>query len=614
MEKGKIFAALLLCSSLCALSGQSAARGLAIREIKGNEGKRWAICIGINDYYDDKISKLKKARNDAKALGAVLKDNGQFDYVFVMTDDLEPRDPLFPNKFNIEQKVRSVVEFAGEKDLVVFSFSGHGISDTKGEGYLVGVDSRIDDKFATSVRVSDIVARLSKQKIAKTLLLLDACREEMQEGKGLSNEGLREARYENAEVAATFYATKSGMFSYEDKESDYGVFSRFVVEGLLGKADGNGDKVVTFNELEAFVQDRVTDWSINNGRSQKPYTRIYGERYGDLALSSYDRIRAAPQIAGLAGKGAAAIPEAAAAPARKAWEALQIPGKPTGEQGTLVGGKVYYVGGVLVENGKVDWNKSINSFNLETKVYSPVRDLDFAAAGISVAGYGGKVYFSGGMKGLSPIDKFQVFDPASGSVTPLPKLSSGRIGHSMVAAGDKIYFIGGYLGLSNRAIADLEIFDLSKKAWTRGKSMAYRRSSQTAIALEGKIYVFGGANQKSEPLNSIEIYDIASDSWQVSSAVLPVPIGSMGAVAIDGLVYLIGGWLGRDKSGMLLSNKLYAFHPGSSRIVEFKEKAPSPITTAACVEYKGKVLLLGGSDANSKPVSQVLIFDPGATE
>ena len=44
-------------------------KGLKI--IKTQTGKRWAICIGINNYIDQNLNKLKKSANDALGLAKV---------------------------------------------------------------------------------------------------------------------------------------------------------------------------------------------------------------------------------------------------------------------------------------------------------------------------------------------------------------------------------------------------------------------------------------------------------------------------------------------------------------------------------------------------------------
>ena len=67
------------------LCAQEGARGLVVVEeqeisdLPSSSGKRYAICIGVNGYEDANIQDLDKASNDAKALGKVLKEYGQFD-------------------------------------------------------------------------------------------------------------------------------------------------------------------------------------------------------------------------------------------------------------------------------------------------------------------------------------------------------------------------------------------------------------------------------------------------------------------------------------------------------------------------------------------------------
>ena len=284
MKRSSIF---LFSTALLFLNTFAAFSAIKINKMKGNEGKRWAICIGINDYQDESIGDLNKAQNDAVGLSKVLQEYGQFEKIVTMINDYEHyKEKLLPTKANIEKTLDFILEFASPEDLIVFSFSGHGISDDNSEGYLLTVDTDINNKFETSLKVSDITSRFKKKGIKKTLMMLDACREEITTTKGIGTKTLNAREFTEAELAAAFYSTKAGWFSYEDTETDYGVFTRFVLEGLEGNADSNGDSVVTFSELEQYVQDAVNDYSLKNNRKQKPFTKIYGEKFGDLALTA----------------------------------------------------------------------------------------------------------------------------------------------------------------------------------------------------------------------------------------------------------------------------------------------------------------------------------------
>ncbi|MCB1178050.1 MAG: hypothetical protein KDK36_10765 [Leptospiraceae bacterium] len=115
--------------------------------------------------------------------------------------------------------------------------------------------------------------------------MLDACRDVLYTSKSSSRNSIRTKRYDEAEVSAIFYSTKAGFFSYEDDESDYGVFTKYLIYGMEGKADENKDGVVSFYELEQYVQAGVKDWSLKKNKQQKPFTRLNSERTGDLAIT-----------------------------------------------------------------------------------------------------------------------------------------------------------------------------------------------------------------------------------------------------------------------------------------------------------------------------------------
>jgi hypothetical protein len=58
IKKGMAF---LIIFVMVAFSfAQEGRKGVRIKEMKGNTGKRWAICIGIDDYENKSIIDLKK--------------------------------------------------------------------------------------------------------------------------------------------------------------------------------------------------------------------------------------------------------------------------------------------------------------------------------------------------------------------------------------------------------------------------------------------------------------------------------------------------------------------------------------------------------------------------
>jgi uncharacterized caspase-like protein len=63
----------------------------------------------------------------------------------------------------------------------------------------------------------------------------------------------------------------------------HGLFTYYVLEGLQGKADRNGDGIVTVSELYEYVEDQVDTAARRAGGRQRPLMK--GEIEGSLPLS-----------------------------------------------------------------------------------------------------------------------------------------------------------------------------------------------------------------------------------------------------------------------------------------------------------------------------------------
>lgn len=257
-----------------------------IKEIQGNAGQRWAVCIGINDYKDKRIVDLKNARNDAKVMAEALKGAGQFDNVVVMTDDLAPADGNFPQKNTVMKKLTDLKAQIKPEDLVLFFFSGHGISDAAGDGFLVLANSYRENLSGTSLKIKDVIKWLNEMGVKKSILLLDASRKRFLTA-GAKIKGAAMQGFAADQQGAVFYSAKPGEFGYDDTGANVGAFTAFVIDGLKGHADkngGNGDGVVSFSELGNFIKNGVSKWAANK---QNPDTKVFNNLYAGLALSSY---------------------------------------------------------------------------------------------------------------------------------------------------------------------------------------------------------------------------------------------------------------------------------------------------------------------------------------
>lgn len=173
--------------------------------------------------------------------------------------------------------------------------------------------------------------------------------------------------------------------------------------------------------------------------------------------------------------------------------------------------------------------------------------------GMNLAAYGGKIYRIGGMqpqnKPGEPQDIRSVadvarFDPATGKWEALPPLPVPRSSHDVVVVGNTLVVVGGWTlkGKEKTEWPDsIELLDLSAPTltWTRAPQ-PFKRRALVATATDGKVYVLGGFDEKSQVVHSTTVYDVASRTW---SSGPDLPGGSMNgfgpaATVVSGSVFV----------------------------------------------------------------------------
>lgn len=125
---------------------------------------------------------------------------------------------------------------------------------------------------------------------------------------------------------------------------------------------------------------------------------------------------------------------------------------------------------------------------------------------------------------------------------PLPQPLGEIVG---AVVGNKWYVMGGYDGLNVQPQGIVTEYDAASDNWTVKKNMLIPAHHAAAVELNGKIYVFGGFVGRPGakgwgPIANALMYDPATDSWK-ELAPMPTPRGSANAVAVDGKIYVIGG-------------------------------------------------------------------------
>ena len=247
--------------------------------------KKHALLIGVEDYRDESISPLNYACSDAKALGADLSDKCGFDNVRVLASKEGDDEPTLVNIINALQDV--TVELS-EDDLFLFFFAGHGIEKSE-SAYLLASDSVAAFPDHASLSLDLLRKNFESLSVGKRVVLLDACRNNPEVGRGDTDNCMSDVIFRDIVVAARstrlktsttvlLSACSSGQRAYEWKAKKHGVFTYYLLEGLRGKAWS--EDTLHFENLASYATERVKNWSKNSSSiacEQEPWYEKFGD-------------------------------------------------------------------------------------------------------------------------------------------------------------------------------------------------------------------------------------------------------------------------------------------------------------------------------------------------
>ena len=224
----------------------------------------FAVVVGANASVDKDLAPLKYADDDAARSFDMFRLLGANTTILARLDDntrrlhpqaaAEAREPKKSEFDAAMTKLASDVALAAERGLsptVYVVYAGHGNVEN-GRGYVTLEDARL-----TGADLARVLAKVPARRIH---LIVDACSSYFlaySRGAG----GVRRSVTSFAtDVSLTadpriglLLSTSSARESHEWDSFQAGVFSHEVRSGLYGAADADGDGVVTYREIAAFV-------------------------------------------------------------------------------------------------------------------------------------------------------------------------------------------------------------------------------------------------------------------------------------------------------------------------------------------------------------------------
>ncbi|MCI0615357.1 caspase family protein, partial [bacterium] len=245
---------------------------------------KFALIIGNTEYIDPGLAQLTAPGKDAEDFARILKDKDlcAFDEVKIVLNQLSL------------SVIEIVDEFFDQKkpdDMLVLYFSGHGVRDEMGLLYLAVKNTIRSRLRSTAIRSDYIREAMDQSRSKRQILILDCC------NSGAFPQGTK------AEVGGTMGMTRAfqgygrfvltasdaTQFAWEgDKvigQTDNSLFTHFLVKGLEGDADSDGDGKITIDELYDYAYDQISRVT----PKQTP-TKSASKQEGEIILRQITRI------------------------------------------------------------------------------------------------------------------------------------------------------------------------------------------------------------------------------------------------------------------------------------------------------------------------------------
>ena len=131
--------------------------------------------------------------------------------------------------------------------------------------------------------------------------------------------------------------------------------------------------------------------------------------------------------------------------------------------------------------------------------------------------------------------------------------------------------------------------------------MNYGRSEFKTVCIKGEIYVFGGYDDRYQPVMSVEKYSPVTKTWNVISQLYDERSSFCSCSFIDSL-YVLGGSLNGITNSCLVFNT-------TKKVWKETSKMNKARCYASCVVFEGRIVVSGGYNDNDRTLNTVEAYD-----
>jgi uncharacterized caspase-like protein len=227
--------------------------------LKTGEAKLWILLVGVNEYQDKSLPSLRYPALDCQGLGEALSKatEGFPNKEVIVHHDFAAQRPTLEM---VRRSLQQIVSQSKSHDSIVLYFSGHGILEPNTQqAVLCLADTHKDNLLSTGLGMQELLQILGATRANQQLVCLDTCHSgdmRLVENSGRARDAnipetlpnpttqMMDVLRQRASQSKGFCALLScdqGQKSWEFPELGHGVFTYYLMRGLLGEAaDSHG--------------------------------------------------------------------------------------------------------------------------------------------------------------------------------------------------------------------------------------------------------------------------------------------------------------------------------------------------------------------------------------
>ena len=243
--------------------------------------KKKALLIGVNEYQAG-FSSLSSPVKNVTELKKVLEDSGIGGFVV--------NELCNPSTQKMREAIDGLFSSSSKEDLILLFFSGHGVTDNRGNLFFATSDTVFNEKRelqkSTAVSAKTVSQWMVESYSKRQVLILDCCYSgafarnvvpmgnksinipkqfEKDDPVGPYKRPLNQPRVKKEDPSkklgrAILTSSDSYEYSFETKDAELSVYTRYLIEGLqTGIADSDGDSDISTCGLHEYAKRRVRE-------------------------------------------------------------------------------------------------------------------------------------------------------------------------------------------------------------------------------------------------------------------------------------------------------------------------------------------------------------------